>query len=167
MMIASNCKHYLIICCIDQAPTKYFTDFTSFGSGLIVKQALIEARKRKDEPSFLSIYENTHAVIFFGTPHRGSSVASWARLLSSIAQAAQMDTSDSILTDLDPESGSSKLEELRLDFDDVLQDSQRARELRVFSFQEAKGMTGINLLGNKVGLLWLFDGAPRTIVNVC
>ena len=127
-------------------------DFPKFDSGLIVKQALIEARKRKEEPSLLSVYENTHAVIFFGTPHRGSGVASWARLLSAVAQAAQMDTSNAILIDLDPESGSSKLEELRLDFDDILRDSQRARELRVFSFQEAKGMRGINLLGNKVGL---------------
>ena len=63
-----------------------------------------------------------------------------------------MDTNKSILIDLDPEGGSSKLEELRLDFDDVLRDSQRAKQLRVFSFQEEEGMTGVNLLGNKVSL---------------
>ena len=63
-----------------------------------------------------------------------------------------MDTNDAILIDLDPGSGSSKLEELRLDFDDILHDKQRVRELRVFSFQEAKGIKGVNLLGNKVGL---------------
>lgn len=121
----------------------------NYGRGLIVKQALIEARK---QTSFHDIYNNTYAIIFFGTPHRGSNVASWGLLLSGIAQAAQIDTNDGILKDLDPKSGSSKLEELRLDFDDVLRDSQRAERLRVFSFQEEQGMTGIRLLGSKVSI---------------
>ena len=121
-----------------------------FESGLIVKQALIEARKTTNDPSMLQIYNNSYGIIFFGTPHRGSEVASWGRLFKNIAQAAQIDANGSILTDLDPKSGSSKLEELRLDFDDVLRDSQRAEELRVFSFQEEQGMTGVNLLGGKV-----------------
>lgn len=117
-----------------------------------MKQALIEARKPADDPSFHHVYDNTHAIIFFGTPHRGSDLAGWGRLLSNITQAAQMDTNTSILKDLDPEGGSSKLEELMLDFDDVLRDSQRAKQLHVFSFQEEEGMTGVNLLGNKVSL---------------
>ena len=117
-----------------------------------MKQALIEARKQADDQSLHDVYHNTHAIIFFGTPHRGSDLAGWARLLSTVAQAAQMDTNDAILIDLDPKSGSSKLEELRLDFDDVLNDDQRAQKLRVFSFQEEEGMTGVNLLGNKVSL---------------
>lgn len=117
--------------------------------GLIVKQALIEARK---QTSFHDLYKNTYATIFFGTPHRGSNIASWGRLLSGIAQATQIDTNDGILIDLDPESGSSKLEELRLDFDDILRDSQRARKLRVFSFQEEQGMTGVRILGSKVSI---------------
>ena len=123
-----------------------------YDSGLIVKQALIEARKQVNDPSYHDIYNDTHAIIFFGTPHRGSNIASWGRLLSGIAQATQIDTNDSILIDLDPKSGSSKLEELRLDFDDILRDSQRARKLRVFSFQEEEGMTGVSLFGSKVSL---------------
>ena len=63
-----------------------------------------------------------------------------------------MDTNDGILIDLDAKSDSSKLEELRLDFDDILRDSQRVRELRVFTFQEEEGMTSVYLLGNKVSL---------------
>lgn len=114
-----------------------------------MKQALIEARK---QAPFHDIYNNTYAILFFGTPHRGSNIASWGRLLSGIAQAAQVDTNDGILVDLDPESGSSKLEELRLDFDDILRDSQRARRLRVFSFQEEQGMTGVHILGSKVSM---------------
>ncbi len=125
-----------------------------------MKQALIEARKQASDPPSYDIYKYTHAVVFFGTPHRGSNFASWGRLLSAIAQAAQMDTNDAILVDLDPKMGSSKLEELMLDFTDILNDSQRAKELRVFSFQEEEGMTSISILGNKVSLRCHLVKAP-------
>ena len=125
-----------------------------------MKQALIEARKQVHDLSSHDTYNNTHAIIFFGTPHRGSNIASWGRLLSSIAQAAQMDTHDGILIDLDPKSHSSKLRELNLDFDDILCDSRKARQLRVFSFQEAQGMTGVNLLGGKVSLPSIAQNHP-------
>ena len=125
---------------------------TPIGSGLLVKQALIEARKQVHDPSAQNTYNNTYAIIFFGTPHRGSNIAYWGRLLSGVAQATQMDTHDGILIDLDPKSNSSKSRELNLDFDDILCDNQKARQLRVFSFQEAQGMTGVNLLGGKVSL---------------
>lgn len=117
-----------------------------------MKQALIEARKQVHDPSAQNTYNNTYAIIFFGTPHRGSNIAYWGRLLSGVAQATQMDTHDGILIDLDPKSNSSKSRELNLDFDDILCDNQKARQLRVFSFQEAQGMTGVNLLGGKVSL---------------
>ena len=90
--------------------------------GLVVKQALIEAKKQTHDPDLRDIYDSTHAVIFFGTPHRGSRLASWSLLLSNIAQAVRFDTNSAVLRDLDPESGSSKLEELKFDFDDILRD---------------------------------------------
>ena len=46
-----------------------------YSSGLLVKQALIEARKQASDPPLYGIYKHTHAVIFFGTPYRGSSFA--------------------------------------------------------------------------------------------
>lgn len=115
-----------------------------------MKQVLIEARKQANNQSLHHVYSSAHAIIFFGTPHRGSQLASWGRLLSTIAQAAQMDTNDAILIDLDPKSGSSKLKELILDFDGILRDSQRAKELQIFTFQEEQGMKGVKLLGSKV-----------------
>ena len=114
--------------------------------GLVVKQALIEARKQTHDPELLDIYSSTYAIIFFGTPHRGSGFASWGLLLSTIAEAVQLDTNNAVLKDLDPTSGSSKLEEMRLDFDDILRD----RDLRVHTFQEEEGMTSIKLFGGKV-----------------
>ena len=118
--------------------------------GLIVKQALIEARKQTHDLDLVDIYDSTHAVIFFGTPHRGTDLASWGFLLSNIAEAVQLDTNNAVLRDLDPTSGSSKLEEMRLDFDDILRDDHRFRELRIHSFQEEEGMTGLKMFGNKV-----------------
>lgn len=76
-------------------------------------------------------------------------------MLSAIAQAIQIDTNSAILRDLDPQSGSSKLEELMLDFDDILRDGQRAQELRVFSFQEEEGMASVRILGGKVSPTWI------------
>ncbi len=117
-----------------------------------MKQALIEARKQLADPSLLDIYTSTHAVVFFGTPHRGSGTASWGLILSAIAQAVQIDANSAILRDLNPNSGSSKLEELVLDFDDILRDTQRAQELRIFSFLEEKGMAGVKIFAGKVSL---------------
>ena len=124
--------------------------------GLLVKQALIEAQKQTHEPDLLDVYNSTHGIIFFGTPHRGSDLASWGLLLSTIAEAVQIDTNETVLRDLDPTNGSSKLEEMRLDFDDILRDSHRSRELRVYSFQEEEGMTSIKCIGGKVRLRAIF-----------
>ena len=124
--------------------------------GLVVKQALIEARKQTHDQELLDVYESTHAVIFFGTPERGAELASWERLLSDIAKAVQLDTNSAVLRNLDPMSGSSKLVEMRRDFDDILQDDRRSRELRIYSFQEEEGMMGLKMFGDKVRS-WVSD----------
>ena len=118
--------------------------------GLVVKQVLIEARKQSSDESLLDIYKSAHAVIFFGIPHRGSNMASWGLLLSAFANAIQIDTNNAILRDLDPSGGSTKLDELNLDFDGILRDSTRSKELRVYSFQEELGMAGVRGFGKKV-----------------
>ena len=117
-----------------------------------MKQALIEARKQVADSCLLDIYTSTHAIVFFGTPHRGSGTASWGLILSAIAQAVQIDANSAILRDLDPKSGSSKLEELVLDFDDILRDNRRAQELRIFSFLEEEGMASVKIFAGKVSL---------------
>ena len=118
--------------------------------GLVVKQALIEARKRISSSHVHDIYTSACAVIFFGTPHRGSDSASWGLMASNLAKAAQMDVNDAILRDLDPASGSSKLLELRRDFHDVLQDSRQQSPVQLYTFQEELGMTSLKALGGKV-----------------
>lgn len=121
--------------------------------GLLVKQALIEAQKQKKTPSSQALYAHTYAIIFFGTPHRGSDMASWGLVLSNITKAVQIDTNKAILRDLDPSSGSSKLQELRKDFDDILHDRNHGNGtnmLRIYTFQEEQGMTGVSGLRSKV-----------------
>ena len=118
--------------------------------GLVVKQAIVEARKRVSSGHVHDIYASARAVIFFGTPHRGSDSASWGLMATNLAKAAQMDVNDAILRDLDPASGSSKLLELRRDFHDVLQDSMRRSSLQLYTFQEELGMTSLKALGGKV-----------------
>lgn len=121
--------------------------------GLVIKQVLVEARKQISDVSLVDIYNSTYATIFFGTPHRGSEIATWGLLLSNIANALTIDTKNAILRDLDPSSGSTKLEESILDFDDILRDQdrmKRLKDLKVFSFQEEQGMTSVKGLGGKV-----------------
>lgn len=118
--------------------------------GLLVQQALVEARKQTNNSRLHDIYVSAHAVMFFGTPRRGTDVASWGLMAGRLAKAAQLDVNDSILRDLEPASGSSKLRELMRDFHDVLQDPRQQGRLQLHYFQEELGMTGLKALGSQV-----------------
>ncbi|KAJ5902856.1 hypothetical protein N7495_003384 [Penicillium taxi] len=54
----------------------------SYG-GLVIKEALIQAKRRDD---FNHIMEQTKAIFFLGTPHRGSSFGPWGWLVASALQ---------------------------------------------------------------------------------
>ncbi|KAI9745365.1 MAG: hypothetical protein M1835_002606, partial [Candelina submexicana] len=114
--------------------------------GLLVKEALIESRKQGKHKPERDLSKICPSIIFLGTPHRGSSDASWAQILSNIAGAVQIDTNNSILRALDPSSGSSKLEDLRRDFSDILDEGQ----INIYSFQESAGKTRLKLAGGKL-----------------
>ena len=85
---------------------------------------------------------------FFGTPHRGSDTAYWATVLSTIAEAVQVDANQKILRDLRPDA--TKLEELNLDFSNVLNDKRHPSHLKIFTFQEDTSKSDVKLLGEKV-----------------
>ncbi|KAI9750095.1 MAG: hypothetical protein M1835_001442, partial [Candelina submexicana] len=63
-----------------------------------------------------------------------------------IAGAVHIDANNSILRDLNPSSGNSKLNDLQQDFNDVLDEGQ----IKIYSFQEGTGRTGLNFAGGKV-----------------
>ena len=111
-----------------------------------MKQALVEAWKAKADGQLRNLHQACRAILFFGTPHRGSPDASWGIILANIAKAAQLDSNKSILNELDPSSGSSALPVLQEDFNGLL----RRECIKVYTFQEATGKTAYNGLNGKV-----------------
>jgi len=92
------------------------------------------------------IYTATRAVMFFGTPHRGSSKATWGLLASRVA-SVMFDTNSTILKQI--QVSSSDLQNLREQFGALL----KTRAFHVRSFQEGYGMLGMAGLNGKVSLL--------------
>jgi hypothetical protein len=111
--------------------------------GLLVKEALVEAKKQEHDSSKLDVYNSTQAIIFFGTPHRGSNDARWGLLLSTIVSAA-FDTNKTILRTLDPDD--ERLDKLARDFQDILDSGK----LRIGSLRESAGKTGLPVFNGKV-----------------
>ncbi|KAK0613645.1 hypothetical protein B0T14DRAFT_283067 [Immersiella caudata] len=114
--------------------------------GIVVKEMLAQASS-SGEPQLASILEATVAVVFLGTPHRGSpdlaTAGNWARgLLSSL----RFETTPAILHALGLRT--TDLERAQEAFSGLW----HKHDFRVKTFQEGLGLTGINLgvLGNKV-----------------
>jgi len=115
--------------------------------GVVVKEMLAQSSIATDD-ALHNIVDSTSAVIFLGTPHRGSqelaAVGEWARSL--VSTALRMESNDAILNALnlkttDLERAQEAFSALWFKYD-----------FRVKTFQEGLGLTGVNLsvLGNKV-----------------
>ena len=128
--------------------------------GLLVKEALVEARKQVNDSSKLDVYNSTQGIIFFGTPHRGSNDAQWGLLLSTIVSAA-FDTNKTILRTLDPDD--ERLDKLARDFQDILDSGK----LRIGSLLESAGKTGLPVFNGKVRIIAysiLYHSEPLKVV---
>ena len=110
--------------------------------GLLVKEALIEAKKQHHNASKMDVYAATEATVFFGTPHLGSDDAKWGLIVQSIA-SSMFDTNDKILQSLQVDS--ELLDRLARDFQDILDTGK----LRVCSLQEAAGKAGLPIFNGK------------------
>jgi hypothetical protein len=97
-----------------------------------------------DEYGLRDLYESTYAIIFFGTPHRGSSYAKMGGLARDIAVVAGFDARDTILRSLGPDA--EILTMLSDDFARMLLENT----FKVHSFQEGQGFTGAHFLSRKV-----------------
>ncbi|MBE3050494.1 hypothetical protein IMZ48_49970 [Candidatus Bathyarchaeota archaeon] len=96
------------------------------------------------------VVESTAAVIFLGTPHRGSKeMASVAEVVRKTASLLLMDTSSTALDALGLKT--SDLERCQ----DAFSRLWRAHDFRVKTFQEGSGLTGFNagFLSDKVNFL--------------
>lgn len=83
-------------------------------------------------------------MVFLGTPHRGSSFADWGQIASNIARLALQDSNKKILETL--EVNNEILDNIQEAFKTIASEDG----LIVHSFQEARGISGIKGLHNKV-----------------
>lgn len=111
--------------------------------GLLVKEVLVESKKQIHDSNKAAVYKSTQAVIFFGTPHRGSDDAKWGLIFRAIVSTT-FDTNDKILRALEPDN--EVLDKLARDFQDILDEDR----LRVCSFLESAGKIGLPVFNGKV-----------------
>jgi hypothetical protein len=112
--------------------------------GILVKEVL--RRSEVDpNPNINKIFMSTTGVFFFGTPHRGSKDwASFGEGMTTVASLLlRVDTNNEVIHALLPSS--SELELCRESF--AVQWVKRGDSLMVRTFQESKGITGINWRG--------------------
>jgi hypothetical protein len=93
-------------------------------------------------PTLLDIYTSTEAVLFLGTPHRGSSKADIAEVVRKIVSVSGFDTTDKNIRAL--QVNSTELELIHELFMKLYE--QKDRQFKVLTFQEAKGVVGISYL---------------------
>jgi hypothetical protein len=114
--------------------------------GLILKEALRRSRDVRHHEHLKDPHKSNFKITFFGTPHRRSGDAAWGELLRRVASAAQFNTAKPILADLEPLSGSSRLEDLGKAFSDMLDE----RNFQIYTFQESQGKVGVKPLRKQV-----------------
>ena len=116
--------------------------------GLLVKEVLRRSQ-HAEEASLRDIIETTKAVIFLGTPHRGSAeFAGLGELPRSVASAViRVDSNATVIRALGIDSP-----ELELSRESFLQ-QWRTYGFQVKTFQESQGLAGIRIgiLNDKVG----------------
>ncbi|KAH7007260.1 hypothetical protein EDB80DRAFT_842532 [Ilyonectria destructans] len=121
--------------------------FVAYSLGGIVVKEMLARSSTSTESNFKNIVESTAAIIFLGTPHRGSpelsALGEWARSFLSILR---METTSAILDTLGLRT--TDLERAQESFSGLWQQY----DFRVKTFQEGLSLMGINLgvLGNKV-----------------
>ncbi|MCJ1431234.1 hypothetical protein MMC27_000585 [Xylographa pallens] len=111
--------------------------------GIIVKEVL--RRSASDEEERLrDIASSTHAIIFLGTPHRGSGYASLGNIVQNIVAIVGFDTNDKHIEAL--KFDGSELERSREEFTK----QWRKAGFQVRTFQESLGIKGVRGLNEKV-----------------
>jgi hypothetical protein len=88
----------------------------------------------------------TKLIIFLGTPHRGSDYAGWGQIVSNFALLALQDSNTRVLETL--EVNSEVLDNIHEQFKTIV----HKNGVKTHSFQEARGITGMKGLHEKVCL---------------
>ena len=120
---------------------------------LTVSKALRRCKTSLNE-KFKDVHRRTDTIIFLGTPHRGSSAATWGELASRLAAVALQDSNRNLFTSIAVES--EILENINSEFMKML----HANDFHVHSFQEGRGATGIKGFSGKVMSINLASQKP-------
>lgn len=131
--------------------------------GILVKKCLALAQER--QKLYGDIKSSTIGVVFFGTPHAGSDIARWTRVIRDIANAATFGNARSdLIKNLERRSG--ELAEL------AASSVERLEELQIISVYERKPLGALGLIvGRESALLHLPNERPMPVEadhrNVC
>ena len=90
------------------------------------------------------IREWTKLIIFLGTPHRGSAYAGWGQIASNLARLTLQDSNKKILKTL--EVNNEVLDNIHEEFKTIVFKGG----IKIHSFQEARGISGMRGLDEKV-----------------
>jgi hypothetical protein len=101
-------------------------------------------QEAKFQPHLANIHLATYAVIFFGTPHRGSATASLGVIAATACKAMLQSTNLNLLRSL--ETSSETLARVSAPFAKLLAD----REIRVHSFVEELKTKGVGMVWTSI-----------------
>ncbi|KAF1996952.1 hypothetical protein P154DRAFT_607067 [Amniculicola lignicola CBS 123094] len=102
----------------------------------------------------------TKLIIFLGTPHRGSAYASWGQIASNMARLALQDSNKKVLEAL--EVNSEVLDNIHEEFKTIVFKGG----IKIHSFQEARGISGMKGLDEKACLHASSEMAPNALFIV-
>ncbi|KAI8623314.1 hypothetical protein F5Y19DRAFT_459002 [Xylariaceae sp. FL1651] len=103
--------------------------------GIVVKKAIVKAH---ENDRFQSLKASIRGIMFFGTPHKGSSLATWGKMLAKIGSVASFGTVINTGLSKALEHQSDVLLEISKSF------VHRAKDLQIFSFYETDRMSLLN-----------------------
>jgi hypothetical protein len=107
-----------------------------------IQQALVISSNRALEPHLHATSQLTHGVLFLGTPHKGSGLASWAKRLASLVGLVKQ-TNTRVLEEL--QKGSHELDRIQSNFDFLLRNRTTLglKDIQLKCFYEEKSTTGV------------------------
>lgn len=125
-------------------------------------KALDNSKRAQHQPQYLPIYSSTRGIVFLGTPHKGSNLASWGVLASNLAKVALQGPNERILKALKPNN--ELLENLHVVFRQMLEDNI----FKIHSFYETQPMLGIYGLRDLVSSLAIsIPSLRRSLLTIC
>lgn len=114
-------------------------------------------RRAEADADLRAVVNSTLAIIFFGTPHRGSDLADTALKVAQVASAVTLKPHNRRIIQMLPRD-TEILRKLRKDFESTLGHMIQHNRFESSPFQEAKRMNGIAGLHGKVQIHSYFPG---------